>query len=286
MDASDDPLAALVFDAVAVRALGQVLEAAAVAQARVAPIKGIVLSRTLYARIEDRPYRDVDLLIARDGLARMREQVALRQWPIRHHFDEMGELEFTLGRLTFEIHAEFGRRDLSRLSTAEVIDRARIREDLLPYPFRCLDDIDHFLLLVANVTKKSFVYANEQHPSDLERLLATFEGRQRELHHRIRQAAMVTAVQNVADWMVDVHASRGFARLRAELPSRNRPMFRAAMRAYRRRATKQPRRLASASGLTGLTLAVLSPDAPALRLRGLSRLVRRGLIRRLGRNPG
>jgi hypothetical protein len=44
--------------------------------------------------------------------------------------------------------------------------------------------------------------------------------------------------------------------------------------------------LQSASGLFGLALATQTPDDVGLRAHGLVRLVRRGLIRRIRRDPG
>jgi hypothetical protein len=282
---ADEETRRLIFDAVVVRALGEVLALAGGVGARIAPVKGVVLSRWLYDEVAERPYRDLDLLLARADLPAMAAAVAARGWPLRHQSLEMGELEFSVGRVVVEVHAEFGRRDLSRLTTDEVLARAVPDRATFPFEIRRIDDIDHFLLLVANVMKKAFVYANRHQPADLERLLERLEPRWLELCSRIEAARCATAVKAIGTWMIEAHGSATFARFALVLPGR-RPLLAAAIRRYRRQADRQPDRLASASGLLGLALATLTPDDRRLQLRGLTRVVRRGVLRRLGRDPG
>jgi hypothetical protein len=284
--ADDVRVRRLLFDTVAVNVLEKVVGAARAAGAVVAPVKGVVLARWLYDDVAERPYRDLDLLVARVDLARLEEAVAARGWPVQVRSREMGELEFTVDRLTVEVHAEFGRRDLSRLAVADVLARATSDGRTFPFEVLRIDDIDHFLLLVANVTKKSFTYANPHQPDDLERLLERLRPRWAELLARARAARFTTALRTVATWMAEERGSSGFAALVRALPAPDRRFISAAIAWQRRRDRRAPRRLESASGLFGLALATQTPDDLALRVRGLARLVRRGLARRLGRDPG
>jgi hypothetical protein len=276
----------VIFDTVAVRALAQVLELAKGVGARTAPVKGVVLSRWLYEHPFDRPYVDVDLLIARPSFLAMRDAVVTRGWRIDQFSGEMGQLEFSVDRVAVEVHGEFGRRDLSRLSTEEVLARATPDRTTFPFEILRLDDVDHFLLLVANATKKAFTYANPHQPTDLDLLLARLEPRWTELIARAESARFVTAVRNTSEWMIEEHGSKPFQRFWRSLPRPPRRTQPAAIRLYRRRARRLPKRLESASGLVGLALAILTPDDRKLRLRGLARLIRRGVYRRLGRHPG
>jgi hypothetical protein len=276
----------LLFDTVAVSVLRKVIDAAASVGVAVAPVKGVVLSRWLYDDVSDRPYRDLDVLIAREDLPRMFAAVEARGWPIQVHSPEMGELEFTVDRLTVEIHAEFGRRDLSRLTVADLLARAALDDRTFPFEIRRLDDIDHFLLLVANVTKKAFTYANPHQPADLDRFLARLRPRWAELIHRVRSARFSTALQTVAVWMADEHQSALFRELLGAMPPSGRRLLPAVIAWQRRRDRRRSDRLASASGLFGLVLATQTPDDARLRGRGLVRLLRRGAARRLGRDPG
>src|SRR5688572_21501364 len=109
----------LIFDTVVVRALAQVLEVARRSGAVVAPVKGVVLARWLYEQTYDRPYRDLDLLVTRSTFAAMADGVAAHGWAIKQLSDEMGQLEFLVDNVMVEVHGEFGRRDLSRLTTDE-----------------------------------------------------------------------------------------------------------------------------------------------------------------------
>ena len=276
----------LLFDTVAVSVLRKVIDAAASVGVTVAPVKGVVLSRWLYDDVSDRPYRDLDILIARDDLSGMFAAVQERGWPIQVHSPEMGELELTVDRLTVEIHAEFGRRDLSRLTIADLLARATLDGGTFPFPIRRIDDIDHFLLLVANVTKKAFTYANPHQPADLDRLLERLRPRWGELLERVRTARFSTALRTVAVWMADEHGSAIFGELLRAMPVSRRRLLPAVVGWQRRRDRRRPERLASASGLFGLVLATQTPDDARLRARGLVRLLRRGAERRLGRDPG
>jgi len=224
-------------------------------------------------------------LIARDALPRMFAAVDARGWPIQVHSPEMGELEFTVDRLTVEIHAEFGRRDLSRLSIADLLARATVDGRTFPFEIRRIDDIDHFLLLVANVTKKAFTYANAHQPDDLDRFVARLRPRWGELIERVRAARFLTAVRTVAVWMAEENGSALFGELLHAMPA-SRRLLPSLIGWQRRRDRRRPDRLASASGLFGLVLATQTPDDVRLRGRGLIRLLRRGAARRLGRDPG
>jgi hypothetical protein len=276
----------LLFDTVALSVLRKVVDAAASAGVTVAPVKGVVLSRWLYDDVSDRPYRDLDVVIARAELPRMFGAVEARGWPIQVHSPEMGELEFTVDRLTVEIHAEFGRRDLSRFTTADLLARATVDDRTFPFPIRRIDDIDHFLLLVANVTKKAFTYSNPHQPADLDRFIDQLRPRWGELLERVRAARFSTALRTVAVWMADEHRSALFGEFLDAMPPSSRRLSPTVIAWQRRRDRRQPNRLATASGLFGLVLATQTPDDVRLRARGLFRLLRRGAARRLGRDPG
>jgi hypothetical protein len=276
----------LLFDAAAVNVVRQVLEAARAAGVDAAPVKGVVLARWLYDKLEERPYRDVDVLVARDGLARMSDVVRARGWHVRHFSEEMGELEFELDRLVVEVHAEVGRRDLTRLSVRDVLARGVVDRVTFPFEILRIDDVDHLLLLVTNVTKKSYTYANAHQPADLERLLAGLEPRWEDLIVRAREASLMTALRSVSLWMARAHGSARFARLLEILPASPRRLLPLAVRLHHRLDPGRRNRLEDPSGLFGLALATLTPDDWRLRARGLERVLRRGILRRLKRDPG
>jgi len=269
----------LVFDAVAVDALRRVLEVAREAGVVLAPVKGVVLARWIYDAVDERPYRDLDLVMSPRDLPRMMAAVVARGWVVRQVSLEMGELEFEVGKLVVEIHAEFGRRDLTRLTIDDVLARATVERGTFPFEVLRIDDVDHLLLLVANVTKKSYTYANRHQPADLERLLLRLQPRWGDLVERARAAS-------VAGWMAEEHGSSAFARFIGALPRGVPRVLPSIVRLHRRLDRRRGARLQSASGLFGLALATLTPDDWTLRGRGLARIVRRGLARRRGRDPG
>ena len=152
---------------------------------------------------------------------------------------ELGELAFVVSRVTVELHAYVGRRYLSRLTVDDVLARARIDRETFPFEILHLDDVDHFLLLVANVVKDGFVYANLHQPQDLERMLARIQSRLDEVVERARAGAFLTALHTTTAWMRDEHGSAGFAALAQRLPPTRRPLFAAAIRLERRRRRRR-----------------------------------------------
>ncbi|HVR64736.1 MAG TPA: nucleotidyltransferase family protein, partial [Polyangia bacterium] len=272
-------------DTLAVSALRQVVELSSAAHIVVAPVKGVVLARWIYEALDQRPYQDLDLLVGRSALLPLIRAVKSRGWPIRHVSVEMGELEFEVDRLVVEVHAEFGRRDLTRLSNDEVIARARPDRETFTFDVPRIDDVDHLLLLVANVTKKAYTYANPHQPADLERLLARLEPRWDALISGAQAAGFTTGLHSVAAWMADEHGSALFSRFLLRLPRRRR-LLPAAVKLHRRLETRRGNRLERLSGLLGLALATQTPDDWQLRGQGLARIVRRGIWRRLRRDPG
>ena len=268
------------FDALARRALDVALRALQAEGVQAAPAKGIVLSRWLYEDVTERPYIDVDLLLPSSSFARAERAIRAQGWPILYRAPELGELVCVVSQVEVELHAYVGRRYLSRLTVDEVLARARIDRETFPFEILHLDDVDHFLLLVANVVKDGFVYANLHQPQDLERMLVRIQPRLDEVVERARAGAFLTAIHTTAAWMRDAQGSAGFAALAQRLPPTHRPLFAAAIRLERRRRRRAGPRLRTASGLVNLALAVLTPDDRALRLRGLAHLVRAAVGRR------
>jgi len=282
----DDRQARLVYDMLAVRALADVAQALHGARVACLPVKGVVLARWLYEDVRDRPYVDVDLLVSRAAFGRAAAVVRAKEWRVFYRADEMGELSFMVGSVAVELHAEVGRIDLSRLTVDDVAARARPERETFPFEILHIDDVDHFLLLVLNVVKDGFTYANPHQPADLERMLARITPRLDEAVDRARAAALLTALRATTDWMADTHASAAFAALRARLPPADRRVFGTAVTLQRRLSRRRPERFAGPAGMLGLALASLTPDDPTLRRHGLTRVLRRGLRRKLGQDPG
>ena len=270
----------LAFDTLATRSLARVAAALADAGVRPVPVKGVVLARWLYDDVTDRPYVDVDLLVPRASFARAVHVAIQRGWPVWYRAEELGEALFVVDHVAVELHAEIGRRDLSRLRVEDVIDRAVPDAQTFAYEILRIDDVDHFLLLLTNVVKDGFTYANPHQPEDLERLLRRLDSRLPELFERTRAAGFLTALHNVSAWMIGQHGSPTFRRLAPQLPAIGRRAFRAAVHLHWSLERRRANRLAEPSALIGLALATLTPDDWPLRARGLARLVRRGWQRR------
>ena len=244
---------------------------------RFAPVKGIVLARWLYDDVTERPLRDVDLLVARSSFELATGRLHEAGYAAEYTSEELGEAMFDVDGFTVELHAEIGRRELTSLSVDEVLRGAT--QDTTTFPFVSLriDDIDHLLLLAANVVKDYFVEANPHQAEDLERLAVRLEGRLDELVERAGHAGFSSGLWAVADWMQYRRGSERFARVRDEM---GRPPRRLQARALA--LAGRSKRLPLA---VGLPLACWTNDEPAMRMAALARLARRGVVRKLGGDP-
>lgn len=276
----------LVFDILATRSLALVAETLREAGVPFAPVKGIVLARWLYPDVTERRYVDVDLLVPRSAFQRAMAVVDARGWPSFYRSTEMGEFGFTVDHIAIEFHAEVGRRDLSRLSVDDVLARATADTSTFSFEVQHIDDVDHFLLLMLNVVKDGFTYANPHQPADLERMLERLTLRLDELIERSHRARLMTALHLTAEWMVRGHDSAIFENLRGRLPEPRRPRFLGAARLHAALDRRQRGRLSNIGGILGLALATQVPDDGDLRRAGLRRVLRRGAIRKFGRDPG
>lgn len=285
MAAADSPQRRLVFDVIAARSLGKVVQLLGEAAIPCAPVKGIVLARWLYEDISERPYVDVDLLVPRNAFERAAALVDGRGWRCIYRSFELGELAFTVDQIVVELHAEVGRRDLSRLTVTDVLDRSAADRHTFPFEIRRIDDIDHFLLLVLNVVKDGFTYANAHQADDLDRLLRRLEPRRAELIARSAAVGMTTALHLIAEWMMHQQTATHFATLRDQLPSPARRWFLTGARLFWSMDRRQASRLQNVGGMLGLALATWAPDDRRMRWTGLARVLSRGLQRKLRRDP-
>ena len=276
----------LAFDMLAEGAFRQVAAVLRQAEVPFVPVKGIVLSRWLYADVRQRPYVDVDLLVPRAHFTRATALVAQNGWPVFYRSAEMGELSFMVGRVPVELHAEFGRADLSRVSVDDVLARSRPDTETFGFQIPRIDDTDHFLLLVLNVVKDGIIYANRHQPDDLSRLLNNLTPSWETVVSRAATGGLLTALQITATWMVDEHHSAIFRQFQRVLPRPRRRLFVTIVGAHRRVTSRRPHRLKDAGSLLGLALATLTPDDVGLRWNGLARVIRRGVGRGLRRDPG
>jgi hypothetical protein len=241
------------------------------------PVKGIALGQWIYETEVDRPLRDLDLLIPRSGFDTSVELARRSGHEILYATPELGELTMTIDGFWVELHAEFGRRELTSLSTETVIHRAR-GEQLWGIDVLRVDDVDHFLLLAANVVKDGFRWSNPHQAEDLKRMLALLveANRIQDLVDRTREASFVSALRSVGDWMVEEHHCAEFERLQ-HLLSPPRVSYSI--------LTRIARKLPLSQRNLGLLVGCWANDTLSLRSRCTWRLVRRGGARFLGRDP-
>jgi hypothetical protein len=258
------------------RAILGVLPILSRAGSPVVPVKGIALAQWLYASDSERPMKDADLLVPRAAFDTCVDLARRAGHKILYETRELGELLMSVSDFHVEIHAEFGRRELTTLSVDEVLARAK-PDRLHGLEVLRIDDIDHFLLLAVNVIKDGFVWSNAHQSEDLARMLAvlTKDERIEELLARTREASFVSGLESVARWMAEEHGSSSFSALLPRLSPR---------RAYSLMA-RAVRRLPPSQRNLGLLFGCWTNDKLSLRVRATWRLSRRGAARLLGRSP-
>ncbi len=263
---------------VAARALERAAELLQKLHCPVIPVKGVVLARWIYDDVSERPLRDVDLLVPRAAFIDVVRAVRNAGLRIEYETAELGEVLFMSEGIEVELHAEVGRRDLSNLSVDEVLSRSVVDSHTFSVPIQRIDDLDHLLLLAANVVKDYFVVYNPHQPEDLRRMLERTRERAAELVAVAERIGFMTGLRNVASWMAEAQESLSFAGLVEQMPEPPRPLHSAAVRWHRT--------LRSPSRTLGLALACWTNDDPAVRRAALRRIVTRGAARMIGRPLG
>jgi hypothetical protein len=258
---------------VAVRALASVAERFRGAGVPLLPVKGIVLSRWLYADVAERSFMDIDLLVPRRSFADACR--ALEHWgPHVYRSLELGEDQVTVEGMSVELHAEVGRMELTDLTVDDVLARATHDTRTFEFPILRLDDVDHLILVAVNAVKDGFVLAPRHIPSDLERLLARVEPPR--LVERARDNGFATGLACTAEWMARAHGSQAWAEVLQALGA-PRPLFRGAFRAFQ--LLPQP------PDLLAYAFATWTHDRLGTRSRAFGRICRRYLTKAIGRTP-
>jgi hypothetical protein len=240
----------------------------------VVPVKGILLSRRIYAEVTERPFLDVDLLITRSAWQKGRRAlVALGK--TLYESTELGELTVDVHGVHVELHTEIGRLEMTDLVVEDLVARALPESETFGFPILRIDDVDHALFVVANAVKDGLARTPAHVPDDLERLLARVEISA--LVERARAAAFVTGLHCAAHWMVHVHGSEPWRRVLLAIGPPRRRMYARALGAFARsRGT---------SWSVAVALGCWSNDRPAMRVRALGRLIRRNAVKLVGRTP-
>ncbi len=263
---------------VAARALERTSDVLRRLRCPVVPVKGVVLARWIYDDVSERPLRDVDVLVPRAAFGDVLRAIRNAQLRILYETEELGELLFMSEGMEVEIHAEVGRRELTNLTVDDVLSRSVTDTQTFPFAIQRLDDIDHFLLLVANVVKDYFTVCNPHQPEDLRRMFDRTSERTTELVELARRVGFATGLYNTVAWMAETHRSASFATLLKQLQEPPRPLHAAVVRWHRRLSRPSP--------TLGLALACWTNDDPKARWAALRRIIARGAARMTGRPLG
>lgn len=243
----------------ALRALLALLEPEAIT---VLPVKGVVLGRTLYADVTERPMADVDVRIRPQDRARIERLCRSRGWPILHASKQWGTFETEITQMLVEFETSIGPPGVCAVGVDEMIARAAHTSAGLGFPHLEPELHDHALVLCVNAFKDKIRDAMPWALSDLVRIAQQpgFDAaRMAALAERARLRAAVWAV---ADWAASAGGSEPWRAVRDQIGrTPPRPLY---LRAYRALAG-MPR----SSRVALPVLARAASDAPAERARAL-----------------
>jgi hypothetical protein len=258
----------------ALRIVARELEAAGVI---VMPVKGIALAPWHYPDVADRSFVDVDLVVSEPDF-----DVAVRTLGGKHRVSwsspDLLELNLLVSGFQVEVHGALGRREILDLTTSEVLSRSGLDSDTFGVVVRRIDDLDHILLICANLLKDGFEGAFPHRVNDLRLLLDRANGRHSELLRRASDAGFTTGLAVVADFVANEAGVEAWQTIFRALPLRRRGRVYAGVQRWARRAR--------APSSLGLLLACGVNDRAGVRRRALTRLARRGLWRLARRDPG
>lgn len=234
----DDPAAVAAMHLAAADATHHVLGAFADAGIAAIPVKGILTARMLYASIEQRPIRDVDLRILPADLPRALDVVRRQGWELVSRMRVYGSAGFRARGFPFDLETHVGAPFMSGLTVAEMLSRATVRQDPLGFPHRHPELHDHALLLCLNVYKDHLVHAADWAVRDVERIVGHPRFNPAELARRARAAGNATMLYVLSTWLVQHRRVELWQGVLSELRLPPRPVYARAMSSLLQRRSK------------------------------------------------
>ncbi len=248
------------------RALAKVLAVLEPAGIEVLPVKGVILGRTLYADVSERPISDVDLRLRPRDLSHARRLLGASFAPILHQSKQWGTFEIEVEKTLVEVETSVGPPGLSRVSIDAMIARATRTDRGLGFPHLEPELHDHALLLCVTSFKDKFVESLPWSLGDLPRIAAEAAFDPARMAALAREARLETVVAITAEWVEEHGGSTGWRAVREILGERRRPLYARAFQSMVRSLEAGGRR----SQLALPLLARMASDDPASRLRALA----------------
>jgi hypothetical protein len=243
----------------ALRALLELLEPDGIP---VLPVKGVVLARTLYADVTERPMADVDVRVLPADRGRIARLLRAQGWPILHGSKQWGAFETEITRMLVELETSIGPPGVCAIGVEEMIGRATRTSAGLGFPHLEPELHDHALVLCVTVFKDKIHDTVPWALGDLVRIARQPGFDAARMAALAARARLRAAVWAVADWAATAGGSDAWADVRDRIARR--PPRALYLRAYRSLA-RTPR----ASRVALPILARAASDDPAARARAL-----------------
>jgi hypothetical protein len=206
-DGPFDPLSSWIhheYASEALRAMMVLLEGAGVPAL---PVKGVVLARSLYDDLAERPMVDLDLRVRRRDFGRLVRALRHRGYELDWSSTHVGAVRTRQRGVLVEFESAVGPPGACALTVDAMLARAAWREEAGGLRFREPEIHDHAVLLCMNVFK-DFFRTRPWALEDLRRIARARGFDDETFLERCRSARVVTAAFAVASFLADGGDSR------------------------------------------------------------------------------
>ncbi len=163
-------------------------------------VKGIVLARSLYDDVAERPMVDVDLRVRKRDFRRLVRALRGAQWELDWSSTNVGSVRFRQRGVLVEFESAVGPPGACGLTVDAMLSRARRHEEASGLWFREPEIHDHAVLLCLNVFK-DFLRTRPWAFEDLRRIVRAPEFEPDVFVRRCHSSGVVTAAFAVASFL-------------------------------------------------------------------------------------
>jgi hypothetical protein len=189
------------------RALRELIEMLDVERIDALPVKGILVARTLYRDVCERPISDVDLRVRAADVPRILRLCRARCMRLIRESKQGGAFELYIGGTLVEFETTIGPPGVCAVSVDEMLRRAVRTSERLGFSHLEPELHDHALILCVNAFKDKLRSALPHVIIDIKRIAEQPGFDSARMAELAGEARLNTAVWLVADWLVEQQGS-------------------------------------------------------------------------------
>jgi hypothetical protein len=187
------------------RAAGTFFRLLDAAGIRAAPMKGIALSVALYDDPLERPFGDIDVLVAYRDVGRVKRLARRAGFGLLYDSRRLGSVNVVIPPgFPVDVHGSIGPPGFSALTARDVLGRASLRKDprVCDAKLAWLDGHDHLLILLMDAMIDKLASRVEIRLRDLARALRAWVASPESFAAAARRAGLGVVASTVLRWVV------------------------------------------------------------------------------------